>query len=100
MIYIITIFPKEHCWLLLEFFSPFIAFASSTPVDKISITSEVIKDVTLSSALAYWSADCGDRTYVGSDGQYRRDSGEPFTYDDFFGNPGTDPYIHLPPGNN
>ena len=86
--------------VIIRVISLFIAFASSTPVDKISITSEVIKDVTLSSASAYWSADCGDRTYFGSDGQYRWDSGEPFTYDDFVGNPGTDPYIHLPPGNN
>ena len=27
---------------------------------------KVVKDVTSSSAPAYWSAECGDRTYVGS----------------------------------
>merc|ERR1719270_372271 len=52
--------------VIIRVISLFIAFASSTPVDKISITSEVIKDVTLSSAPAYWSAECGDRTYVGT----------------------------------
>merc|ERR1719410_1830203 len=147
--------------------SLFIAFTSATPVEKINHLSEVVKDVTSSSAPAYWNAECGGRTYVGSytlmmdwaecrdycqyfphsgelghsftfadildtdtmeclrynmnqqytpgngyaghywaggyrggDGQYRWDSGEPFTFDDFVGNPGTDPYIHLTPGNN
>ena len=63
-------FDIDKMSVIIRVISLFIAFASSTPVDKISITSEVIKDVTLSSALAYWSADCGDRAYVGSDGQY------------------------------
>ena len=36
----------------------------------------------------------------GGDGQYMWDSGEPFTFDDFVGNPGNEPYIHLTPGNN
>merc|ERR1712227_937768 len=144
-----------------------LVFTSANPVEKVSLTSEVVKDVTSSSAPAYWNAECGGRTYVGSytlmmdwtecrdycqnfphagelghsftfadildtdtmeclrynmnqqytpgngyaghywaggyrggDGQYRWDSGEPFDFNDFIGNPGEDPYIHLTPGNN
>ena len=43
----------------------------------------------------YWAGG-----YRGEDGQYMWDSGEPFTFDDFVGNPGNEPYIHLTPGNN
>ena len=129
--------------------------------------AETVSDVRSSSAPAYWSAECGDRTYVGSytlmmdwtecrdycqyfphagelghslsfadildsdtmeclrfnmleqytpgngyaghywaggyrgeDGQYRWDSGAPFSFNDFIGNPGAEPYVHLTPGNN
>ena len=34
------------------------------------------------------------------DGKYRWDSGATFEFNDFVGNPGEDPYIHLTPGNN
>merc|ERR1712050_55538 len=146
-----------------------IAIASSTPLasEEITLAAKTVKDVTSSSAPAYWSAECGGRTYVGSytvmmdwqdckdyckyfphagelghtftfadiadtdtmeclrfnmmqqyipgngyaghywvggyrvgDGQYRWDSGEPFDFNDFVGNPGNEPYIHLTPGNN
>jgi len=147
--------------------SLFLVIASATPVEKISHASNVVKDVTSSSAPAYWTAECGDRTYVGSytltmdwaecrdycqyfphsgelghsftfadildtdtmeclrynmnqqytpgngyaghywaggyrggDGQYMWDSGEPFDFHDFIGNPGDEPYVHLTPGNN
>ena len=43
----------------------------------------------------YWAGG-----YRGGDGQYRWDSGAVFEFDDFVGNPGEDPYIHLTPGNN
>jgi len=43
----------------------------------------------------YWAGG-----YRGGDGQYRWDSGEPFDFHDFIGNPGDEPYIHLTPGNN
>ena len=36
----------------------------------------------------------------GYTGQYRWDSGEPFDFHDFIGNPGEDPHIHLTPDNN
>merc|ERR1719330_2307791 len=135
--------------------------------DDQSLTAEVVPDLTSASAPAYWSAECGGRTYVGSytlmmdwaqcrdycsyfphaaelghtfsfaditdvdtmeclrfnmnqqytpgngfdghywaggyrggDGQYRWASGAVFEFDDFVGNPGEDPYIHLTPGNN
>jgi len=148
-------------------FSALAVLVTGKPSEQISLKSKTIQDVSSSSAPAYWTAECGDRTYVGTytlmmdwaecrdycqyfphagelghsftfadildtdtmeclrynmnqqytpgngyaghywaggyrgeDGQYRWDSGEPFTYDDFVGNPGTDPYIHLTPGNN
>ena len=132
-----------------------------------SLRAETVKDVSSSSAPAYWSAECGDRTYIGSytlmmdwaecrdycqyfphagelghnfgfadildsdtmeclrfnmleqytpgngyaghywaggyrgeDDQYRWDSSAPFSYNDFIGNPGAEPYVHLTPGNN
>ena len=135
--------------------------------DDQSLTAEVVPDLTSASAPAYWSAECGGRTYVGSytlmmdwaqcrdycsyfphaaelghtfsfaditdvdtmeclrfnmnnqytpgngydghywaggyrggDGEYRWDSGAPFTYNDFVDNRGDDPYVHLTPGNN
>ena len=43
-----------------------LAFTSATPVEKISHLSEIVRDVTSSSAPAYWNAECGGRTYVGS----------------------------------
>ena len=43
----------------------------------------------------YWAGG-----YRGGDGQYRWDSGAVFEFDDFVGNPGEDPYLHLTPGNN
>ena len=45
----------------------------------------------------YWAGG-----YRGGDGQYRWDSGAPFTYDDFVDvdNRGNEPYVHLTPGNN
>merc|ERR1712110_466345 len=137
------------------------------PAPEMSLKAEVLSDVRSSSAPAYWNAQCGDRTYVGSytlmmdwaecrdycryfphagelghtfsfadildsdtmeclrynmnqqytpnngfaghywaggyrggDGQYRWDSGAPFEFDDFVGNPGDEPFIHLTPGNN
>ena len=42
----------------------------------------------------YWAGG-----YRGDDGQYKWLSGNPMTYTDFVGNPGTEPYIHLTPGN-
>ena len=145
-----------------------IVLASGKPTgDDMSLKAEVLPNVKTSSAPAYWSAQCGDRTYVGSytlmmdwdkckdyctyfphsvelgftfsfadildvdtmdclrynmnsqytpgngyaghywaggyrggDGEYRWDSGAPFEFDDFVGNPGEDPFIHLTPGNN
>ena len=137
------------------------------PAEEISLTAEVLTDVRSSSAPAYWSAQCGDRTYVGSytlmmdwaecrdycqyfphsaelgltfsfadildsdtmeclrynmnqqytpgngyaghywaggyrggDGQYRWDSGASWDFEDFVGNPGDEPFVHLTPGNN
>ena len=43
----------------------------------------------------YWAGG-----YRGGDGQYRWDSGAVFEFNDFVGNPGEDPYLHLTPGNN
>ena len=135
--------------------------------EDVSWVAEPVIDLTSGDAPAYWSAECGDRTYVGSytlmmdwaqcrdycsyfphaaelghtfhfadildtdtmeclrfnmdnqytpgngyaghywaggyrggDGQYRWDSGAAFEFNDFVGNPGEDPYIHLTPGNN
>ena len=135
--------------------------------EEISLIAEPVPDLTSGSAPAYWSAECGGRTYVGTytltmdwaqckdycsyfphatmlghtfsfadilngdtmeclrynmnsqytpgngyaghywaggylggDGEFRWDSGAPFEFDDFVGNPGEDPYIHLTPGNN
>ena len=34
--------------------------------DTQSLTAEVVPDLSSASAPAYWSAECGDRTYVGS----------------------------------
>ena len=143
------------------------AWAAPRNEEGISRRAETVMDVSSSSAPAYWSAECGDRTYVGSytlmmdwaecrdycqyfphagelghsfgfadildsdtmeclrynmleqytpgngyaghywaggyrgeDGQYRWDSGEPFDFNDFIGNPGAEPYVHLTPGNN
>ena len=42
----------------------------------------------------YWAGG-----YRGGDGQYRWDSGAVFEFNDFVGNPGEDPYLHLTPGN-
>jgi len=145
-----------------------IALASGKPAGEgMSLKAEVLPDVKGSSAPAYWSAQCGDKTfaasytlmmdwaqcrdyctyfphsvelghtfsfadildadtmeclrfnmnnqytpgngyaghywaggYRGGDGQYRWDSGAVFEFDDFVGNPGEDPYLHLTPGNN
>ena len=38
----------------------------------------------------YWAGG-----YRGADGNTRWDSGAPFDFDDFVGNPGAEPYIHL-----
>merc|ERR1712241_1489537 len=45
-----------------------IAIAGSTPLasEEITLAAKTVKDVTSSSAPAYWSAECGGRTYVGS----------------------------------
>ena len=148
--------------------SAFLALVSGKPAsDDVSLVSEPVPDLTSGDAPAYWSAECGGRTYVGSytlmmdwaqcrdyctyfphaaelghtfsfadildadsmeclrynmnnqytpgngydghywaggyrggDGQYRWDSGAVFEFNDFVGNPGEDPYLHLTPGNN
>ena len=145
-----------------------IVLATGKPTgDDMSLKAEVLPNVKTSSAPAYWSAQCGDKTYAasytlmmdwdkckdyctyfphsvelgftfsfadildvdtmeclrynmnsqytpgngydghywaggyrGGDGQYRWDSGAPFTYDDFVDNRGNEPYVHLTPGNN
>jgi len=145
-----------------------LALVSAKPASEdVSLVAEPVPDLTSGSAPAYWSAECGGRTYVGSytlmmdwaqcrdycsyfphaaelghtfsfaditdvdtmeclrfnmnqqytpgngydghywaggyrggDGQYRWASGAVFEFDDFVGNPGEDPYIHLTPGNN
>ena len=145
-----------------------LALVSAKPASEdVSLVAEPVPDLTSGSAPAYWSAECGGRTYVGSytlmmdwaqcrdycsyfphaaelghtfsfaditdvdtmeclrfnmnqqytpgngydghywaggyrggDGQYRWDSGAVFDFNDFVGNPGEDPYIHLTPGNN
>jgi len=146
----------------------FLALVSAKPASEdVSLVVEPVPDLTSGSAPAYWSAECGGRTYVGSytlmmdwakcrdyctyfphsvelghtfsfadildtdtmeclrfnmnnqytpgngyaghywaggyrggDGQYRWDSGAEFEFDDFVGNPGEEPYLHLTPGNN
>jgi len=152
---------------LFVLFSALAVLVTGKPSEQISLKSKTIQDVTSSSAPAYWTAECGDRTYVGTytlmmdwaecrdycqyfphagelghsftfadildtdtmeclrynmnqqytpgngyaghywaggyrgeDGQYRWDSGEPFDFHDFIGNPGDEQYIHLTPGNN
>ena len=146
----------------------FLALVSGKPAaEDVSLVAQPVPNLTSGSAPAYWSAECGGRTYVGSytlmmdwaqcrdyctyfphaaelghtfsfadildadtmeclrynmnnqytpgngydghywaggyrrgDGQYRWDSGAVFEFDDFVGNPGEDPYLHLTPGNN
>merc|ERR1719323_2505038 len=145
-----------------------LALISAKPAaEDVSLVAQPVPDLTSGDAPAYWSAECGGRTYVGSytlmmnwaqcrdyctyfphaaelghtfsfadildadtmeclrynmnnqytpgngydghywaggfrggDGQYRWDSGAVFEFDDFVGNPGEDPYLHLTPGNN
>ena len=43
-----------------------LAVLTGKPSEQISLKSKTIQDVTSSSAPAYWTAECGDRTYVGS----------------------------------
>ena len=45
-----------------------LSLCDSSPLDdeKISISSKTLKDVTSSTAPAYWNAECGGRTFVGS----------------------------------
>ena len=45
-----------------------LTMAMAAPGDRkeMSMKAEIVKDVSSSSAPAYWSAECGDRTYVGS----------------------------------
>merc|ERR1712110_345904 len=157
---------KRNMKMLLFFAS--LALVSGKPASEdVSFVAEPVIDLTSGDAPAYWSAECGGRTYVGSytlmmdwaqcrdyctyfphaaelghtfsfadildadtmeclrfnmnnqytpgngydghywagghrggDGQYRWDSGAVFDFDDFVGNPGEDPYLHLTPGNN
>ena len=42
------------------------ALASAKPAEKMSLKAERVSDVSSSNAPAYWNADCGDRTYVGT----------------------------------
>jgi len=154
---------------MLVLFALLVILVSGKPAEHqdVSLIAEPVIDLTSGDAPAYWSAECGGRTYVGSytlmmdwtqcrdyctyfphsaelghtfsfadildadtmeclrfnmnnqytpgngyaghywaggyrggDGQYRWDSGEPFEFDDFVGNPGEEPYLHLTPGNN
>merc|ERR1712095_223338 len=42
------------------------ALASAKPAEKMSLKAERVSDVSSFNAPAYWNADCGDRTYVGT----------------------------------
>ena len=47
--------------------SAFLALVSGKPAsDEMSLVFEPVSDLTSGSAPAYWSAECGGRTYVGS----------------------------------
>ena len=47
--------------------SAFLALVSGKPAsDEMSLVLEPVSDLTSGSAPAYWSAECGGRTYVGS----------------------------------
>ena len=47
--------------------SAFLALVSGKPAsDDMSLVSEPVPDLTSGDAPAYWSAECGGRTYVGS----------------------------------
>ena len=44
-----------------------LALISAKPASEdVSLVAEPVPDLTSGSAPAYWSAECGDRTYVGS----------------------------------
>jgi len=47
-------------------FSALVVLVTGKPSEQISLKSKTIQDVTPSSAPVYWTAECGDRTYVGS----------------------------------
>eukprot|EP00091_Calanus_sinicus_P019749 TRINITY_DN5078_c0_g3_i4.p1 TRINITY_DN5078_c0_g3~~TRINITY_DN5078_c0_g3_i4.p1 ORF type:complete len:263 (+),score=72.49 TRINITY_DN5078_c0_g3_i4:42-791(+) len=53
-------------WTGVLVFSLLLIPGNAKPSEKISLKAETLMDVTLSSAPAYWSAHCGDRTYIGS----------------------------------
>ena len=53
---------NSNC-ILLTFF---IVFATDAPTPGVSLTAKTVKDVTSSSAPAYWSAQCGGSTFAGS----------------------------------
>ena len=49
---------------LFVLFSALAVLVTGKPSEQISLKSKTIQDVTSSSAPAYWTAECGDRTYA------------------------------------
>ena len=44
----------------------YLALISAMPAEDVSLVAQPVPDLTSGSAPAYWSAECGGRTYVGS----------------------------------
>ena len=89
----------NFCWntLSLELGQPF-AFADILDADTMEcLRFNMNNQYTPGNGYAghYWAGG-----YRGADGEYRWDSGAPFTFDDFVDNRGDEPYVHLTPGNN
>jgi len=53
-------------WIRLSIGLLLATFSDAKPSEQVSLLSETPVDVTSTGAPAYWSAQCGDRTYVGS----------------------------------